>query len=85
MPRYSYQCTKCNKITTVFHGINEVYLNCDDCSSIQCMEKILSIPTIKKQTTKNTKKVGDLTKEYIETNRKILEEEKQKRELDDAS
>tara|TARA_R100000234_G_C4991661_1_gene175869 strand:- start:850 stop:999 length:150 start_codon:yes stop_codon:yes gene_type:complete len=49
------------------------------------MEKILSIPTIKKQTTKNTKKVGDLTKEYIETNRKILEEEKQKRELDDAS
>jgi hypothetical protein len=44
------------------------------------MEKILSTPTIKKQNRKDNKKVGELTKEYIEMNRKILEEEKLKRD-----
>tara|TARA_R110000744_G_scaffold200343_11_gene319474 strand:+ start:488 stop:649 length:162 start_codon:yes stop_codon:yes gene_type:complete len=52
------------------------------------MEKILSTPTIKKQNKKDNKKdnkkVGELTKEYIEMNRKILEKEKLKRDPNDT-
>jgi|1_EtaG_2_1085319.scaffolds.fasta_scaffold00092_16 putative FmdB family regulatory protein len=80
MPRYSYQCTECTEIIIVFHRINETYVDCEICRSKQCMEKILSTPTIKKQNRKDNKKVGELTKEYIEMNRKILEEEKLKRD-----
>jgi hypothetical protein len=72
----------------VFHRINETYIDCEICRSKQCMEKILSTPTIKKQNKKDNKKdnkkVGELTKEYIEMNRKILEKEKLKRDPNDT-
>ena len=85
MPRYTYQCTECNEIAVVFHRISEAYVDCKICMNKQCMKKLLSTPIIKKQNKKQNKKVGELTKEYIEANREILEKEKLKRELNDTS
>tara|TARA_R100000008_G_scaffold70543_1_gene48158 strand:+ start:214 stop:474 length:261 start_codon:yes stop_codon:yes gene_type:complete len=77
MPRYKYQCDKCNIIITIFHGINETLLDCEECLEKQSMKKLLGIPIVV-NSEKNTKdyKVGDLTKQYIEENRKILEQQK---------
>ncbi len=34
MPTYSYKCERCNKIVSVFQGINDKPLiNCDTCNS----------------------------------------------------
>lgn len=77
MPRYKYQCEFCNDIVVVFHGINEVFLNCEKCLEKQTMRKVLSTPMIiKKETTSNKKNVGDITKQYIEENKQILEQQK---------
>jgi len=77
MPRYRYECARCGIEKIVFHGIEEVYSDCDDCEATQSMRKLLSRPFApKKATSVPQSKVGDLTKEYIEENRKVLEQQK---------
>lgn len=77
MPRYNYQCESCNNIVVVFHGINEVFLDCEKCLEKQTMKKLLSTPMIiKKDKTDDKQKVGDITKQYIEENKQILEQQK---------
>jgi DNA-directed RNA polymerase subunit RPC12/RpoP len=70
VPRYSYECAECKDIIAVFHGINEVIVDCKKCNGT---------PIIAKKQKSDNNKVGELTKEYIEENRKILE--LQKKEL----
>ncbi len=77
MPRYNYQCVECDTLVTVYHGINETLLDCKECTEKQTMTKVLSIPIIiKDNKTNDNNKVGDLTEQYIEENRKILEQQK---------
>ena len=77
MPRYRYMCEECTQTFTVLHGINEVLVKCQECNSPQSMRKLLSRPFApKKATSAPQSKVGDLTKEYIEENRKVLEQQK---------
>jgi len=72
-------CEECTLVFTVFHGINEVRLDCHECGATQSMRKLLSTPiVIKDNINIKENKVGELTKEYIEINRKILREEKDK-------
>ena len=79
MPRYRYMCEECTLIFTIFHGINEVHLDCHECGGIQSMKKLLSMPIVIKDSVEVKKnKIGELTKEYIEINRKVLQEEKDK-------
>tara|TARA_R100000005_G_C4923811_1_gene155849 strand:+ start:521 stop:721 length:201 start_codon:yes stop_codon:yes gene_type:complete len=49
---------------------------CTSCKKSDTMIKLLTKPTYYKKN-KNQNSVGVLTKEYIEANKKILEEEKQ--------
>jgi len=42
------------------------------------MQKMLTRPVLIKQDVADNKEIGDLTKEYIEANREILENEKAK-------
>jgi putative FmdB family regulatory protein len=79
MPRYKYQCTECDTVVTVYHGINETLLDCEDCLDKQTMIKVLSVPIIikDKKTNNDNNKVGKLTEQYIEENRKILEQQKE--------
>ena len=83
MPRYNYMCTECTLIYTVFHNINESLVDCRECGAIQSMQKLLSTPNIVKKQNKNEIKIGDLTKEYIEENRKILENQKKEAKNED--
>jgi hypothetical protein len=76
MPRYMYHCGECNKTNFVFHGINELHNICLHCEGVDCLDKMLTKPTIKKEVTKD-KKVGELTNKYIKDNKKILEELKE--------
>jgi len=81
MPRYIYQCSECDEINSIIHGINEIYDTCKFCKSKDCLIKLLTKPMIKKNTiTKD--KVGDITKKYIEDNRIILEDIKKERTED---
>ena len=84
MPKYRYMCSECTTIITVFHRINETLVDCSECESVQSMEKLLSTPIIIKDEviTKNNK-VGELTKEYIEANREILEQQKKEAKKED--
>tara|TARA_Y100000034_G_scaffold120781_1_gene164140 strand:+ start:177 stop:440 length:264 start_codon:yes stop_codon:yes gene_type:complete len=76
MPRYRYECNECGDIVIVFHGIKETFTECKKCPQENTMKKLLSMPlTIKKQP-KTDKKIGDITKKYIEENREILKQQK---------
>jgi len=77
MPRYSYECENCNAVINVIHSIEEKYTDCAECSSENTMKKLLSTPIIiNKKHNKNNNKIGEITKEYIELNREILNSEK---------
>ncbi len=78
MPRYKYQCKNCNDVIVIYHGMEEKHTDCEKCDKFDVMEKLLSTPINIKQT-KNSgigQKVGQITKHFIEENRKILEEQK---------
>ncbi len=78
MPRYKYQCSACEEVKTYFHAMEEVMQNCEICGGVETLEKLLTTPFIKKQHLFDSteQKVGELTKQYIEENRKILDEQK---------
>ena len=70
-------CEECTLTFTLIHGINEVLVDCCECGASQSMRKLLSTPMIIKDDIQiKRNKIGELTKEYIEENRKILEEQK---------
>ena len=77
MPRYRYKCSQCEISKAVFHMISETLSNCDECEGAGTMEKLVSTPHIKKETVLEKDKLGEITKEYIEANREILEQQKQ--------
>mgnify|MGYP003133773912 CR=1 FL=1 len=80
MPRYRYQCTNCNDTVMVFHLISETHTDCRKCNTENSMKKMLTTPLkcVKLKGESTSHKVGEITKEYIEANKEILEEEKQK-------
>jgi len=77
MPRYKYRCSQCELSKAVFHLISETLNDCEECGGVDTMEKLVSTPHIKKEITLEKDKVGEITKEYIEANREILEQQKQ--------
>jgi len=77
MPRYRYKCSQCEISKAVFHMISETLSDCGECEGVGTMEKLVSTPHIKKEIPLEKDKVGEITKEYIEANREILEQQKQ--------
>ena len=75
MPRYIYACSSCNGCFQVWHGMKEVQESCQLCNDGGHLTKIPQIPIVKKEETKDGN-VGDLTKNYIEENQKLLKEMK---------
>ena len=78
MPRYRYQCEKCEYISTIFHMIDEVIqTDCVTCGADASLNRLLNIPHIKKNnTTTQEQKTGTTTKQFIEDNREILDNQK---------
>jgi len=77
MPRYRYRCSRCDASKAAFHLISETLSDCDECEGVGTMEKLVSTPHIKKEIALEKDKVGEITKEYIEANREVLEQQKQ--------
>ena len=81
MPRYNYQCSKCDSYHVIFHLVDEEPPPCPECSASGTLIKQLGVPYFKvTDNTSKTQKIGELTKEYIELNKEILKEQKEKRE-----
>ena len=80
MPRYRYRCNNCDDERVLFHGFDETpSLNCFNCLSENTLQKVVgNLYFETKENTNTGQVVGQLTKEYIEENRKVLEEEKKK-------
>jgi putative FmdB family regulatory protein len=78
MPRYQYECSNCGFVKTYFHGIGDVIDTCEKCEE-KTMQKVFTNKffTFNKKSQKS-EKIGTLTKKYIEENKEILENEKQK-------
>tara|TARA_R100000152_G_C6714485_1_gene141512 strand:- start:447 stop:704 length:258 start_codon:yes stop_codon:yes gene_type:complete len=85
MPRYRYKCSECEEEAIVYHLSHEQVHECLACRSVDTMVKQLTIPQYRNKKT-STSRIGDLTKEFIEINREVLEDEKNKREdFDDSA
>ena len=76
MPIFSYRCNNCNEITKAMHLISEELKDCPACGTENSLTKMLTKPFAQKKQTPTTPKTGDLTKKYIEENRKVLEQQK---------
>tara|TARA_B100000212_G_C27340123_1_gene518807 strand:- start:1054 stop:1296 length:243 start_codon:yes stop_codon:yes gene_type:complete len=71
MPRYLYFCEDCNKDFITFHGMNDIQQNCNLCKSTK-IKKMLTKPIHFDK--KKSASTGELTKKFIEENKKVLED-----------
>ena len=73
MPRYSYRCSECEEIFTVFHGMSESVETCELCGAEEHFERVYDTINIKK-TVSNTNPQGapERVKEFIEESRREL-------------
>ena len=81
MPRYKYNCGACKVSQIIFHRINEKIMVCPLCGVKEQLKKMLTTPHIAATTDALDDielAVGEITKEYIEANRDILKQEKEK-------
>ena len=67
---------------TILHGMNEVHSTCSTCESIDSMKKLFTnsfaIKNANNTNSTNNQEVGELTQQYIEENRTLLEKEREK-------
>lgn len=77
MPRYAYECEKCEAVITLNHSPDECgeSRDCDRCGSKKTMVNILTIPTIVQSSD-----IGKVTNKHIEEIRKDLNEMKKELE-----
>ena len=80
MPRYRYKCDNCGVEAMVYHLIHEPVDECLACRQRQTMVKQLTTPQYKTKIEQQSQKIGDITEEFIDLNREILNQEKEKRE-----
>ena len=74
MPRYYYHCNSCHKDFFIHHMMDEIQKDCNSCG-LTDISKLLTKPLF--FDTKNQKsKTGEITKQNIEDNRKILDDMK---------
>ena len=71
MPRYRYMCHSCMTEFTVMHSFKDRQESCIYCESCE-ISKLLSRPI--KVEHKTETQTGQITKEYIESNKEILED-----------
>ena len=74
MPKYRFQCTVCECIETVFISMSETLEDCPQCGSKTSMNKLFDNFFSEVKHNKEHK-VGNITKDYIEKNREILNQQ----------
>ncbi len=81
VPRYLYNCSKCNTDLTVFHLSDETAEKCDNCGADGTLTKKLT----RFRTTPTTHKkarTGSITEDFIKDSRVELQKQKEKLEKD---
>ena len=78
MPFYKYKCSHCDTTQTIFHLINDDTPACTNCEQFDTMVKLVTTPFIKTESKDKNSTTGEITKEYIEANKELLKEEKEK-------
>ena len=76
MPRYRYSCESCEEEFVAFHSFSEQKDVCDLCGS-ERITKMIGKPVIIKKNQNDSVATGKLTKEYIESNRELLDQMKE--------
>ncbi len=71
MPKYVYSCEACEGEFEIHHGMKEEFYSCTLCNVQNSIQRIPQLTTILLK-----EKHGQIVKEKIEENRKILEEMK---------
>jgi len=79
MPIYVYECLECETNFTVSHGMKENQTTCKSCESVD-IKRVPTLFTNLSKRIEKVKKVGEMTKEFIEESREELS--KQKQDLD---
>jgi putative FmdB family regulatory protein len=79
VPKYCYKCKECDHEFEVRHGIKEKLYDCKNCDNSESLYRIPQLTRIVKTPDVGKQKTGSLVKEYIEENKRILEEEKKQR------
>ncbi len=79
MPKYCYKCSECESEIEVRHGITERLTDCKVCDNKGVLTRIPQLTNIVRKQEQSKDKTGSLVKEYIEENKRILNEEKRER------
>ncbi len=79
MPKYNYKCQECEFEFETRHGIKDRLYDCENCNISGSLSRIPQLTRIVKKPTVGKQKPGSLVKEYIEENKRILDEEKKQR------
>tara|TARA_Y100001963_G_scaffold150434_1_gene231528 strand:+ start:1006 stop:1257 length:252 start_codon:yes stop_codon:yes gene_type:complete len=74
MPKYYYHCNNCEDSFYVYHLMSENQTECTMCGLTE-IEKLLTKPLYIKNNVQN-QKTGEVTKKYIDDNKKLLDEMK---------
>lgn len=80
MPKYFYSCKECEYEFRAYHSAKEKLTNCPQCEVENGLVRKVSKVYINSTTVGDSKKVGDLTKEFIESNRDVLKDYKKELE-----
>jgi len=75
MPRYTYICTKCEKVFEARHSMRE---KLEKCSFIDCDGDVKKKPAIFSKRKTKDKKVGQEVKSFIEETKNEVKREKKK-------
>ena len=70
---------ECESEIEVRHGMTERLTDCEVCNNQEVLIRIPQLTNIMRKQEQGEKKSGSLVKEYIEENRRILQEEKKQR------
>jgi putative FmdB family regulatory protein len=76
MPIFAYHCESCDETTKVMHLIGEDLSVCPKCDASDTLIKLLNKPFVTKSKGPTSPQTGELTKKFIEENRKVLEQQK---------
>jgi putative FmdB family regulatory protein len=76
MPKYSYKCTQCNTIITIYHSINDKKTDCGACALSGSLQRLPSKFNLYRQEKNNN--IGDLVKQSIREFEEDLKYEKEK-------
>jgi len=75
MPTYVYECHDCFEQFEVSHGMTETWPHCEWCKSEKIDRKPLFFTNLSKTKLKKNR-VGDLTKDFIDTSKEALRDYK---------